>query len=448
MPIVSNFILRDGVALAADQLSASDAGETFARLTGHFALHLRGEGTHLLARDLLGVNKLFFAVGPQGEVDSSSYFHDLVRRGHAPARIWSVPSGHLVRISPDRRALVLEKYSPLTFADDAPAVDAELPRHAARIRQRLEATFQALGRALAGRRVYVTLSGGLDSTTVAALASAHIADLTAITFAVAGASPRRPRDGDGFADGYDEGSDLRYASRVAAALGIPLHIVEVGRDALVELLDDVLLYGQDYRDFNVHCGLVNAALGRAIATLSPASDRAAPGDRPVVLTGDTMNELMADYTPVQYAARDHYALPRLAAGRLRRFLVGGLDSGDREVGIFARWGIDTVQPYALIPDAYTTLPGGFLEATGAKQRLARLVMGERVPDFIYDRPKVRAQVGGSEEVGGTLAAMVDRGIDGAELERRFRDLVGFDAPELRRWIRAGVYRFTTSYPGD
>ena len=378
----------------------------------------------------LGVNKLFFAVGRGGSVDSSNYFHALVRRGHAPARIWSVPSGHLVRdLGPKGRPWswrsIRRSRSPTTSRRWTPSCRATPPASA----QRLEATFQTLGRVLAGRPVYVTLSGGLDSTTVAALARAHIAGLTAITFAVS-------------ADRAGDGSDLSYARRVADALAIPLHIVDVSREALVDLLDDVLLYGQDYRDFNVHCGLVNAALGRAIAGMPVA----AGGTRPVVLTGDTMNELMSDYTPVQYAAREHYALPRLAAGRLRRFLVSGLDSGDREVGIFARWGIDTVQPYALIPDAYTTLPGGFLEAPGAKQRLAQLVMGERVPSFIYDRPKVRAQVGGSHEVGGTLAAMVDRGIDGAALEQRFRDLVGFDALDLKRWIRAGVYRFTTSYP--
>jgi hypothetical protein len=106
-----------------------------------------------------------------------------------------------------------------------------------------------------------------------------------------------------------------------------------------------------------------------------------------------------------------------------------------------------VQPYALIPEVYTALPGAFLEAEGAKQRLARLVMGDAIPSFIYDRPKVRAQVGGSKKVGGTLAALVDQGIDGPELVRRFCRLFGFDSNELKRWIRAGVYRFTASYPG-
>jgi asparagine synthetase B (glutamine-hydrolysing) len=438
---VSNLLLRDGAVVRGAELSAAAPREAFGRLRGHFALHLAdGEGGHLLARDPLGVNKLFFALGADGEVASANHLADLVRAGHRPERVWSVPSGHVARIWPRERRLVLEKHSTLEFADDTVADLEELPLHAARIRAGLDATFRALRPVLAGRRVYVTLSGGLDSTTIAALAKIHLADvagsLAGVTFFVRGASSNCEPE---------PGTDAHFARRVAEALGLPLELVEVPPDGLLELVDEVLVAGQDFRDFNVHCGLVNAALARAVAERSrPADD--APADPPVVLTGDTMNELMADYTPVQYGAAEYYALPRLGPGRLRRFLVSGLDTGDREVGVFAHRGIDTIQPYALHPELYTALPGAFLEVEGAKQRLGRLVMGELVPSFIYDRPKVRAQVGGSERVGGTLAALVDRGIDAAELERRFCRLTGFDPRDLKRWIRAGLYRFTSSYP--
>jgi asparagine synthetase B (glutamine-hydrolysing) len=439
---VSNLVLRDGEVVKAGELVAharSAPREAFGRLRGHFALHLAdGEGGHVLARDPLGVNKLFFALGADGGVASANHLADLVRAGHRPERVWSVPSGHVARIWPRERRLVLEKHSTLEFADDAAADLEELPLHAARIRAGLDATFRALRPVLAGRHVYVTLSGGLDSTTIAALAKLHLADVAAslagVTFFVPGASGEP-----------EPGTDAHFALRVAEALGLPLELVEVPPDGLLELVDEVLVAGQDFRDFNVHCGLVNAALARALAERSRARDGAV-GGAPVVLTGDTMNELMADYTPVQYGAAEYYALPRLGPGRLRRFLVSGLDTGDREVGIFAHRGIDTIQPYALHPELYTALPGAFLEAEGAKQRLGRLVMGDLVPSFIYERPKVRAQVGGSEKVGGTLAALVDRGIDAAELERRFCRLTGFDPRDLKRWIRAGLYRFTSSYP--
>jgi asparagine synthetase B (glutamine-hydrolysing) len=398
-------------------------------LRGHFAFHLDGGDQHLLGRDALGVNKLFYALSPDGTLDVANYFIDLRRLGHPPRRIWSVPSGHLVRIDTRQRTLVSQKHSTLTFVEDEPLAPGDLERHAATIRSRLEATFRALRPLLAGRPVYVTMSGGLDSTTVAVLTRELIGDFVGVTFAVEG-----PEDARG---------DRHFASKVAAELGVPLEVVTIPRTALVDLVDPVLVHGQDYRDFNVHCALVNAVLAAAVAR------RHAPhGPHPVVLTGDTMNELVADYTPVEYGARQYYGLPQLSIAKMRRFLVTGLDSGDREVGVFGHHGVDTIQPYALIPEVYCALPGPLLAEPGAKQTLVRQVMGRRIPSFIYDRPKVRAQVGSSGQVGGTLAALVDQGIDAAELERRFARLTGMEPRELRSWIRAGYYRFTPAFPKE
>ena len=234
------------------------------------------------------------------------------------------------------------------------------------------------------------------------------------------------------------GSDLTFARLVAEHARIPLEVVRASSDEVVELLDAVLVYGQDWRDFNVHCGLVNAAIGRALCTR--AGD-AAGSPRPVLLTGDTMNELTADYAPVVYRDARYYALPRLPMERLRRVLVSGLDTGDREVGIFNAFGLDVIQPYALIADALIAVPATALEIPRAKQELVRAVMGDRVPAAVYERPKVRAQAA-SPEVGGTLAALADRGIDGTRLQHRFAELLGIDVRELPGLIRGGRYRFT------
>jgi asparagine synthetase B (glutamine-hydrolysing) len=236
-------------------------------------------------------------------------------------------------------------------------------------------------------------------------------------------------------------SDLHFGRKVAEELGVPLEIVEVAPSVLPDLLDEVLIYGQDFRDFNVHCGLVNAVLAEHIGAKFQGAEV-----RPCVLTGDTSNELVADYTPVEYGNTEYYSLPDLEPGRLRRFLISGLDTGDREVGLFARHGVSTIQPYALIAQAYASLPGGFLNDDRAKQTLMRCMLGSRIPSYIYDRPKVRAQVADSNKVGGTMAALLDRGIDSDYLIQRFCELSGFDRQTLKGWIRGGLYRFTGSYP--
>jgi hypothetical protein len=165
----------------------------------------------------------------------------------------------------------------------------------------------------------------------------------------------------------------------------------------------------------------------------------------VVLTGDTMNELMADYIPVAYGGNTHYPLPRLDASRLRRFLVGGLDAGDREVGIFGHFGVDTIEPYAWCADAYTALPGRFVTNTHSKRLLVEQLLIENIPPCIYERPKVRAQAG-SENVAGTLACLVDQGIDSGYLAMRFAELFDIPPASLPGLVHGGYYRFTSTYP--
>lgn len=395
---------------------------------GQFGLHWTGEdGAHMLVRDSLGVNKLFFALGRDGVVESANFLVDLVKRGHPLSRIWSVPSGHSVRIEPARRRLQLSPHAELPWRGDIEA-DVTPDACAARIGDALAATFERLRSATEGHPLYVTLSGGLDSSTIAVLAREHLGPVVALTFEL------------GDAGGHSD--DVRSALRVARDLGVEIELVRPDSADLLESIDDVLLHGQDWRDFNVHCALVNWALARAVAALHP------DGPRPMVLTGDVMNELMADYSPVEYGGRVYYRLPRMSTGRLRRALVRGLDAGDREVGIFARWGVDCIQPYAMCAAAYAALPDAWVGASESKPDWVRRVMGDRVPAHVYARPKVRAQVGSSSRTGGTLGLLHDHGFDARGLARRFAGLLGAEPEALDGLIRAGVYRFTSTHPDD
>jgi asparagine synthetase B (glutamine-hydrolysing) len=427
---VSNFIwIGEEAAGERSFRTAADLLRALPEISGQFALHVKERGGETLVRDPLGVNKLFFAVG-QDAVESSNFLIDLVRRGHRLAEVFSVPSGHVVTVNAGERQLALRKYRALRF-DEGGTAGRSLDEHAHAIRERLAAVFRRLGKALAGRRLFLTLSGGLDSTMIAAAARQHLGDFTALTFAMS--------DGDGEPEPSE---DLHFATLVAGRLGVPLETVLATPDDIAGLLDVALVYGQDWRDFNVHCALVNARIAEHLA----GTARADGAGRPVVLTGDVMNELMADYAPVTFRGQEFYPLPRLPAGRLRRFLVSGLDSGDREVGVFAHFGIDVIQPYAMLADLYAALPAAHVADADAKSRLVRKIMGERIPAEIYGRPKVRAQVGGSKRVGGTLRAMVDARLTGDRLRQRFAELFECGEDDRDRLIRAGLYRFTNAFP--
>lgn len=419
---VANVIWRGADVVEPGELaSAVDPAAFLAPLRGQFALHERtGFGEHRLARDPLGVNKLFFAVCDDGEVESSNWLIDLLRAGYSARDVYSVPSGHCISLRPAQQKLELTKFSDLRWSS---MEGKPLGSIAKCIRADLDSAFDSICDRIAGRDVWVTLSGGLDSSLVAVLAKERVANLRAITFHVG-----------------DNDDDLLAARRVADELGLPLSEIRIEPNELASRVDSVLLYGQDWRDFNVHCGLVNEVLAEEVASL------ASEGTRPVVLTGDTMNELAADYSPVEVDGASHYGLPKMAPSRLRRFLVGGLDAGDREVGIFSRHGVDVIQPFAICASAYAALPGEYVSSADAKSKLVRAVMGTRVPEFVHQRPKVRAQVGNEDGRGGVLGALLDQGVDQDYLANRFKELFGLRDEDQSNLIRAGFYRFTSTYP--
>src|SRR5207248_8065531 len=126
--------------------------------------------------------------------------------------------------------------------------------------------------------------------------------------------------------------DRITAARLAADLGLPVTRATVSADDLLGLVDTVLTEGIDWRDFNVHAGLVNAALARGIAQLHVAD-----AARPVALTGDIANELLADYNAEQIGGRTYYALPRVSLPLLPAAFVRGLRASPPAGGACPAW---------------------------------------------------------------------------------------------------------------
>ena len=380
------------------------------------------DGVITFVRDRFGLNKLFVSFEEDGNVFAASYLIDVVRRGSSLENTFSVPPAHVVRFDPNRGLITLERYcAPPEEADrDLPLRDL-----AAGIRRALETTFLRLAAAFSDRRVCICLSGGLDSGIIAALARRFFPDVIGYTYTFADA-------------GGVPSEDALNAEALATALGIPLRLVTATSDDVLDVVDAAICYGQDWRDFNVHCAIVNEILARAMRC---DLDGESPESACIVLTGDLANELLADYTPISYAGREFYPLPDLETGRLRQTLVRGLDAGDREVGVFARHGLDVIQPYALVADEYLGLPGSLLGRDGFKQALSREIAGDLLPEFIFQRRKVRAQIGNAQASGGILPLLVDRGVDAACLRRNFCRIFSVrDDGCLDRFIRAGRYR--------
>jgi asparagine synthetase B (glutamine-hydrolysing) len=394
-----------------------------APLRGRFAYASpASDGSVTLARDRLGLNKLFLAVRESGTVVAANYLVDLVRHGVPFEAIYSVPAGYRVRIAPKQDLMEVSRYGEARdrFAAAAAGVD-DVARD---IRVELELWLSRLAEQFSNRNVCICLSGGLDSGLIAVLARKYFSNLTAYTYTFAG-------------PGMAVSEDAMYAERLARSLHIPFRLVPAGADDLHAVVDAALRYGQDWRDFNVHCAIVNQIVARAIRQDADHTG----GPLPLVLTGDLANEFLADYEPVPYGGAEYYKLPRMQPLDLRRTLIRGLDSGDREVGVFNHHGLEVVQPYGLIVNQYHRLPQGFIGGKQSKQELAQKIAGELLPAFLFNRPKVRAQVGDSTAHTGILPLLIERGHGANWLRRAFCRLFNIEYEAfLDRFIRGGRYR--------
>jgi asparagine synthetase B (glutamine-hydrolysing) len=374
-----------------------------------------GDGRVRIVRDPLGIGKLFWAEA-DGTVSVAARPWRLTQAGHDFDAIRAVPRGCVIDV--DRDGAAERREIELGGRSSEPGAGIECS--ARTIRPAVSGYLAAISAAHPGARAFVCLSGGLDSSGIAVVAQEHFPDLTAVSFDL---DRGRPSE------------DRVIARQLARDLGLGLLEATVTEAQLLANVDTALLEGIDWRDFNVHAALVNAALAEAIA--DTVADHAGPV---LVLTGDLANEFLADYQPERYRGATYYRLPDLPRPALRRILVRGLDTSHREIGVFAAWGLTAVQPYAAAVDAYLALPDAFLADPDAKSMLCRQLFGEQLPGYVYARRKTRAQVGGAEATG-VLGLCVDRGLDGACLKRRFAELHGVADPSaLDRFIRAGLYR--------
>jgi asparagine synthetase B (glutamine-hydrolysing) len=394
-----------------------------AGVTGRFAMARQEPGRVRLARDKLGLNKLFFAIDAGGVVTAANYLIDLVDAGVPFDAIYAVPAGTAIEVDLDQQTLITRRYHALPRAAGSASDPVRLLNSVA---EGLERHFELLAAAFPRSRVTVCLSGGADSALVAAHAKDYFPDAVAYTYMYRdkAASPSE---------------DAVFAERVAAHLGMPFRPVAADTGAILRAVGPAIRFGQDWRDFNVHCAIVNEILATAIA-----ADARQLGDprHTLVLTGDLMNEILADYTPVHYRRATYYQLPAARPDRLRISLVRGIQTGDREVGVFASHGLDAVQPYASVFEQLLGLP-----SSAPKREVIRALAAGRLPAEVCDRPKARAQVGDSIVRHGILPVLADSGRDARWLEDSFREefkISGRSA--LRGLVRAGVYRPLDRFP--
>lgn len=291
----------------------------FARLRGMFATAIWDAGRQclVLARDRAGEKPLFFAIAPESLVFASSvaalaptrvledvdpvgvachFAHGFIPASHTIWRgVQVLPPAHFLTIAPGQPP-VMHRYW------DFP-VNARSKRGIQAAEQAVEATLDdSVARCLdADVPVGVFLSGGVDSSLIAALAARHRPGIPAFSL--------------GFAEATH--SELPYARRVAEQLGLEHVTVDLKVDDVIAWLPHLVAqFGQPFGDSS-------ARPSYGIARLARQSVK-------VCLSGDGGDESFGGYWRMQsgvYAARYGAWVPRpirewfvpAVAGRLGQF---------------------------------------------------------------------------------------------------------------------------------
>ena len=415
---------NEGVSLAIDNFgSFITSPEEISKalifnqiLEGSYAFAtILDESSAFLTRDNLGSRKLFyFHDVPEKCLYVSNNYIDLTDRFDSQ-QVFSVPrGGYLLVDACGVKRLKNDQEIINNSAFDIAYVESTLIKFFKFLKYRLN------------KKPLVCLSGGLDSTIIAHFATKEFGPIDVIT-GVLQSSHQLGKSND---SDSDSDSDFYNARLIANSLNARFHPVFIFKEQMLDELKNILRAAQDWRDYNVHCAALNYYLAKNI------KDHFNPKDY-VVLTGDFMNEIFADYTSEFFDGEEFYKQPNFNQKTRQRFFMNGLDSSDREIGVFESLGFDCIQPYSFVANYYRKLSNEQLSRLNAKY----LFNGKLLPEELLGkvgRSKVRAQVGDSS--GGVLGHFISLGLSQQKLEDIFCEYFSVDKKFIKQFIEIGSYR--------
>jgi hypothetical protein len=183
--------------------------------------------------------------------------------------------------------------------------------------------------------------------------------------------------------------------------------------------------------FNVHCATVNLFIAQDLRAAFPVG-------RVIVLTGDLMNEYVCDYSEERVGDTDYYKIPRIPPDKRRRFFVRGLDTSDREIGVFWAYGLVACQPFAVLAERYMRIAPSLLAQPDLKWNLNGPLLTSQAAPHV-NRAKTRAQVGGKDL--GTLGIYHQMGIAEEHLLQVWREQFPTEQPAVcDEFIQFGRYK--------
>lgn len=341
----------------------------------HYAIAESGPRGVTLKRDPLGQAPLYYGYDQDGSLCFASEVKALIL---ATRDVNELPPGSQWKNGKVYKFVSDEKKQPL----DIPVNEASRE-----LRRRLDS---AVAEAIqSAGEVGSWLSGGLDSSVLAALARPYQAHLRTFVAGLAGAP------------------DLKYAREAAEFIGAEHHEVLVTPQDLLQALPQVIFHLESFDALLVRSSITNFLVARVAADYVPA-----------VLSGEGADELFAGYAYLKTLP-----LARLAdelkdiIGRLHNTALQRVDRSASAYGLtaFTPFLSSQVLDYAL------ALPVEYKLHNGVEKWIVRLAMEGDLPRSILYRPKAKFWEGAG--VTNLLAQIAEQQISDSDftLHRRLPD---------------------------
>jgi asparagine synthase (glutamine-hydrolysing) len=241
----------------------------------------------------------------------------------------------------------------------------------------------AVKRQITGSEAGIWLSGGLDSSLLAALARLHVERLHT------------------FSGGLPEAPDLRYARYIARQLQSKHHEVIVHLQDCLDILPALIYHLESFDAMLVRSSLVNYYIAKISSQYVPA-----------VFSGDGADELFAGYKH----------LKRIPVGLLSPLLIEitkGLHNTalQRVDRCSSAHGLIVHNSYldSDVLDYALRIPARFKIVDGVEKWILRQAASGKLPDVLRKRPKTKFWVGAG--VGELLADYADEHISMDDFER-------------------------------
>ena len=383
---------------------------------GIFSIIKKNGDNFFLARDKYGIKKVFYLI-KNNKIFASENFLDLYKKTGSN-KILSLRPGY---------SLTMGKNNEKIFKKIEYSCDYSKQKFNSNLaKKKILKILKEIKKLEKTNECNVLLSGGLDSTIIAYLCKKIFKKVNAITCVFLSKQDFKLYKKKGIVNNQTY-KDFINAKTIARELKVNFFPIVKPLTTVLSSLEKIMYLIQDWRDFNVHCGVLNYEVSKFI---EKKNFRNLP-----ILTGDFMNECFADYENEIINEKVYYKQLNISTNLRSKFLIDGLQSSDRENGIFSKKKLKIYQPYFCLLNNFKLLNKNFFNKNNKYSFMGKILPYELFK--LVGKEKKRAQI--TDNDGGILNYFIKNKVDQEKLIKIFSKKNNLKVNWIKKFIIFGKY---------